>query len=210
MTQEWDDEHIEKDFNQTLLELISSDGNNLITEENFGYFNNLLKDQIEHFIGTGQYDQVLQIFTTIKSRGAKQENPQADSGLFPPESMAHLVDSFRIVGSQHKEDALLLCEYCAEQIVAPLLHALIEEESRRIRKFLLDLVVHLGDKAVKETLNHLGDPRWFVKRNMLCILSECGSKEALPYVRPYSTHENPKVRFQAIKYLLKAERSYGY
>ena len=207
--EEWNDEHIEKDFNQTLLELISSDRDVLITEESFGYFNNLLKDQIEHFIGTGQYDQVLKIFTTIQSRGTQQKNAQQISDLFSPESIALLVDSLRIVGSQHRKDAMLLCEYCAEQVVAPLIGALIEEESRRIRKFLLDLVVHLGDKAVTVTLEHLRDPRWFVKRNMLYILTECGSTEALPHVRPYSMHENPKVRFQAIKYLIKAERGYA-
>ena len=65
---EWNDETIEKDFNQTLLELISSDREKLITEENFDYFNNLLKDQIEHFIGTGQYDQVLKIFSTVQHK----------------------------------------------------------------------------------------------------------------------------------------------
>jgi hypothetical protein len=207
--EEWCDEHVEKDFNQTLLELISSDENSLITEENLGYFNSLLNDQIEHFIGTGQYRQVLKIFTTIKTSGTKEKSPQTDSGLLSPESIQLLIDSFRIVGSQHKEDACLLCDYCAEQIVPFLINALIKEESRRIRKFLLDLIVHLGDRAVRETLNHLGDPRWFVKRNMLYILSECGTKEALPHVRPYSKHENPKVRFQAIKYLIKAERSFA-
>ena len=207
--EEWCDEHLEKDFNQTLLELISAEGNSLITEDNTGYFNNLLKDQIEHFIGTGQYDQVLKILTTIKSRTDKQEDAQTDSPLLAPESIALLVDSFRIVGSQHKKDAKLLCEYCAEQLIEPLMEALIEEESRRIRRFLLDLIIHLGERAAKEALHHLSDPRWYVKRNMLHILGECGSREALSHVKPYSMHDNPKVRFQAIRYLVKAERSYA-
>ena len=47
------------------------------------------------------------------------------------------------------------------------------------------------------------------KKKHAVILSECESTEALPHVRPYSMHENPKVRFQAIKYLIKAERSYA-
>jgi hypothetical protein len=207
--EEWCDEHLEKEFNQTLLELISTDGNNLITDDTSGYFNNLLKDQVEHFIGTGQYDQVLKILSTIKSSGAKQEENQTDGSLLSPESMALLVDSFRIVGSQHKGEAKRLCEYCADQLVTPLITALIEEESRRIRRFLLDLVVHLGERAAREALNHLRDPRWYVKRNMLYILSECGYTEALPHVRSYSMHDNPKVRFQAFRFLIKAERSYA-
>lgn len=207
--EEWCDEHLEKDFNQTLLELISAEGNSLITDDNAGYFNNLLKDQVEHFIGTGQYDQVLKIVTTIQSRVEKQEDAETDSQLLSPESIALLVDSFKIVGSQHKGEAKLLCEYCAEQLIEPLMEALIEEESRKIRRFLLDLVVHLGEGAAREALNHLSDPRWYVKRNMLYILSEWGSTEALSHVRPYSMHDNPKVRFQAIRYLIKTERNYA-
>jgi len=44
---------------------------------------------------------------------------------------------------------------------------------------------------------------------MLYILSECESTEVLPQVRPYCYHDNPKIRFQAIRYLLKTEESYG-
>jgi len=58
-------------------------------------------------------------------------------------------------------------------------------------------------------IKHLGDSRWFVKRNMLYILSECGSREALPHVKPYCYHDNPKVRFQALRYLFNTDEFYG-
>ena len=206
---EWSDETIEKDFNQTLLELISSDSENLITESNCDYFNNLLKDQIEHFIGTGQYDQVLKIFSTLQSQLRDNKTPLVDVAVLSPELIAHLVDSFRIVGSQNSEDAMRLCDYCGEKIVPPLLEALIKEESRRIRKFLLTVIIHLGTRAVPEVIQYLGDSRWFVKRNMLYILSECGSSEALPHVKPYCYHDNPKVRFQALRYLFNTDKQYG-
>jgi len=206
---EWGDETIEKGFNQILLELISTDRETLITESNCDYFNNLLKDQIEHFIGTGQYDQVLAIFRTVQSHCTDDTMPLATVAVLSPEIISLLVDSFRIVGSQNSEDAMLLCGYCGEKIVAPLLEALMKEESRRSRKFLLTLTIHLGTIAVPEAIKHLGDSRWFVKRNMLYILSECGGSEALPHVKPYCYHDNPKVRFQALRYMLKTEEHYG-
>ena len=102
-----------------------------------------------------------------------------------------------------------LCEYCGEKIVSPLLEALMKEESRRIGKFLLTVIINLGTTAVPEVIKYLGDSRWFVKRNMLYILSECGSSEALPHVKPYCYHPNPKVRFQALRYLFDTEEQYG-
>jgi hypothetical protein len=44
---------------------------------------------------------------------------------------------------------------------------------------------------------------------MLYLLSEINSEEALPHIRPYSRHENRKVSFEAMKYLLNAGDSYG-
>lgn len=206
---EWSDETIEKDFNQTLLELISSDREHLITESNCDYFNNLLKDQIEYFIGTGQYDQVLKIFSIVQANSTDNKGPLVDVAVLSPELFSQLVDSFRIVGSQNSQDVMRLCEYCGGKIVPPLLEALMKEESRRIRKFLLTVILHLGTRAVPEVIKYLGDSRWFVKRNMLYILSECGGSEALPHVKPYCYHDNPKVRFQALRYLFNTDKHYG-
>jgi hypothetical protein len=206
---DWADEIIEKDFNQVLLELIASSTDNLIIEQDYGYFNNLLKEQIEYFIGTGQYDQVLKIFGILKARTGKNGSPFQDINALPQETLASLVDSFRIMGGQNREYAMELCRYCGERIVPPLMEALINEESRRIRKFLLDLIISIADEAVSEAIKRLDDKRWFVKRNMLFILSESSSRDALPYVRPYCYHDNLKLSFHALKYMLRADERYG-
>ena len=206
---DWDDETLERNFNQILLELIASSTDNHIIEHDYGYFNNLLKEQIEYFIGTGQYDQVLKIVLTVQSRTGENGFQFMDLEALSPETLASLVDSFRIVGGQHREDALALCKFCGDRIALPLMDALTQEDSRRARKFLLDLVIHIADEAVPEAIKRLDDKRWFVKRNMLLIISESSSREALPYVRPYCYHENLKLSFHAVKYLLKADERYG-
>jgi len=210
---EWTDEHIERNFNQTLLELILSDTPDIISQEENEYFVNVLKEQSEQFINTGQYGQILKIFGVLKSGGAVRNFPDITSEILnyynSPEFISLIVDSFRIIGRQVREDAILLCEYYGEKLVPALIDALIKEESQTIRSFLISLIVHLGDKVVPEAIKHLNDSRWFIKRNMLHVLSECGSEDALKYVRPYCRHENPKVSFQAIKYLLKVGDKYG-
>jgi hypothetical protein len=207
--QDWNDETLERSFNQMLLELIASSTDNHIIEHDYGYFNNLLKEQIEYFIGTGQYDQVLKILLTMRSRTGASGFQFMDLDALPPETLASLVDSFRIIGGQHREDAMALCTFCGNRIVPPLMDALTQENSRRSRKFLLDLVIHIADAAVPEAIQRLDDKRWFVKRNMLLIISESSSREALPAVRPYCYHDNLKLSFHAVKYLLKADERYG-
>ncbi len=206
---DWNDETLERSFNQILLELITSSTENHIIEHDYGYFNNLLKEQIEYFIGTGQYDQVLKILLTVQSRAGESGFQFMDLDALSPETLASLVDSFRVVGGQHREEALVLCKFCGDRIVLPLMDALTQEDSRRARKFLLDLVIHIADAAVPEAIKRLDDKRWFVKRNMLFIISESSSREALPHVRPYCYHDNLKLSFQAVKYLLKADERYG-
>jgi len=48
-----------------------------------------------------------------------------------------------------------------------------------------------------------------VKRNMLALLIGCKSKEIIPHVRPYCSHENEKVRWDAIKCLLSLQDANG-
>jgi hypothetical protein len=206
---DWNDESFEKDFHQIILELVAINKDDLINRQDYEYFSSLLKEQIEHFIGTGQYAQVVKILSIAQSGKGNGGSQLADLDLLTPEMAASLVDSFRLVGVKHREDALRLCRCFGHMIVPPLLEALISEGARRTRKFLLDLAVHLADQAVAESVKHLSDTRWYVKRNMLLILSESSSSEALPHVRPYCYHDNLKVSFYALRYLLKTDERYG-
>ncbi len=204
------DEYVERCFNQTMLELISSD---LISEEEYEYIVNMIKEEAGQFIETGQYGQVLNIFRVLESNLSRERFPDISSDALKdyksPEFISQFIDSLRIIGRQAREDALQLCDYYGERIISPLMDALIDEESQTIRHFLISLITHFGARIIPVAIKHISDSRWFVKRNILLILGECGTKEVLPHVRPYCHHENPKVSFEAIKCLLKEGDSYG-
>ena len=206
---DWDEETFERDFNQILLELISFGREDFINQQDYEYFKSLLKEQVEHFIGTGQYAQVIKILCIARPEEGNTCAELTDLNVVMPETAGALVDSFRIVGVQHRDDALRLCRLFGSRIVPPLMEAIISEGSRKTRKFLLDLAVHIADEAVTEAIRHLSDTRWYVKRNMLLILSESGSREAISHVKPYCYNDNLRVCFYAVKYLLRAEMSCG-
>ncbi|MEC4684262.1 MAG: HEAT repeat domain-containing protein [Nitrospirota bacterium] len=210
LTKACSDEYVERYFNQTMLELISSD---IISEEEYEYLVNMIKEEAGQFIETGRYGQVLKIFRVLESNLSKERfldiSSEALKNYKSPEFISQFIDSLRIIGRQAREDALQLCDYYGNRIISPLMDALVDEESQTIRHFLISLITHFGARVIPVAIKHISDSRWFVKRNMLLILSECGTKEVLPHVRPYCHHENPKVSFEAIKCLLKEGDSYG-
>ena len=199
------EEKIDLDFNKIILEFITFNEKNLLTREDYEYYDLLLQDQIEYFIGTGQYEQVMAIFKSIKLNAFENRFPKATFHMKSPAVTNQLVDSFRNVGRQKREEAISLSKYYGKEIILPLIEALIEEQSVFIRKFLLDMIMHQGEKAVPEAIKHLHDSRWYVQRNMLVILSKYTCKEAIPYIRKLCYHNHPKVSYQAMKCLLQNE-----
>jgi len=73
----------------------------------------------------------------------------------------------------------------------------------------MDLLKQFGDELIPEALKRLADKRWFVKRNMLYMLAETGSKKMADQIKPYCRNENPKVSLAAMKCLLSIGDSYA-
>ena len=83
-----------------------------------------------------------------------------------------------------------------------LLQLLAEEKDRNARLFLLDLLKDIGKNQTALLGDHLGDERWFVVRNVVTILAENKSEQAMTYLRRAADHANIQVRQEVIKGLL--------
>ena len=206
---ELNEEYIEGDFNHVILALLSAGSPDIVTQEDRELLIAILRDQIEQFIETGQYKLVLETLRGMESSAAESISYNALQHCHSQQFISFLVDSFRIMGRKMRYDVLLLCEYYGEKLIPLLMDALIEEESQSVRRYIISLITHFGEKAIPETVKRLNDDRWFVKRNMLYILNECGSGKALQKARTYCDHENPKVSLQALKCTLKTKDRYG-
>ena len=207
---EYSDDYIEKDFQQTILELLLSD---IITGEEYQSFITTIKEQTDQLTWSGQYSQILKILQVLHANANRNRFPditaEAIRYYYSQEFILNLIESFKILGRQMREEAYTLCEYYGERIIAPLIDALIQEDSQIIRKFFVGILKQLGDRVIPEAVRRLGDSRWFVKRNMLYLLGECNREEVLPHIRPYARHENRKVSFEAVKCLLNSMDGYG-
>lgn len=83
-----------------------------------------------------------------------------------------------------------------------LLQLLAEEKDRAARLYLLDLLKDIGKNQTALLGDHLDDDRWFVVRNVVSILSESRSEQAIAYLRRAADHANPLVRLEVIKGLM--------
>lgn len=210
---QWSDEYIEEVFNQIVQEVVLSDRADEISGDEYEVLVKIMKEQVEQFINTGRYQQVLKTFGVLESDTAKKMFPDLAAETLEyfhsTEFISLVVNSFRMIGRESREEAFQLCRYYGEKIIPLLMYALIDEESQSVRRFILSLTTLFGEKAAAEAVKRLDDGRWFVQRNMLFILKECGSKETLRKVRPFCNHKNPKVSFEAIKCLLSTGDNYA-
>jgi hypothetical protein len=210
---EWKDEHVDRVFHEVTLELLSSEREDIISQEDFAFFMESLREQSLQLIYTGQYKRLLKTLKVLHANISKHKFADADSDLaryyYSDGFISRLIDSFRAMGKEARGDAFPLCEHYGDAIIPPLMDVLIDEQSQSTRRFFLSLLTNFRERVIPETLRRLEDDRWFVKRNMLFILMECGNGDELKNARPCCDHENPKVSFEAIKCLLKAGDHYG-
>ncbi len=198
---EFSEDIIDRRFNQIVIDLMSS---SLISERDYSTLIDILKNQTEHMLWTGEYKLIQDAIETIKSNRDRfsQISENILEHFYSPAFITQLVKSFRMLGKERRKEISDICSYYDKKIIPYLIDALAEEDSMSIRRFLIDLLKQFGDKIVHEIIKRLNDERWFVKRNMLYLLSETDSREVIEYIRPYCRDENPKVNIAALKCLL--------
>jgi hypothetical protein len=100
-------------------------------------------------------------------------------------------------------DAAAALDYVAgrmgDGVVEPLLDALAESDARVVRRAALARLGRLGAPAADAAVRRLGDPRWYVVRNLLAVLQEA---EPWPHgfsPAPFLRHDDARVRREALK-----------
>jgi hypothetical protein len=210
LKREINDDFIDKTFNHVILEIMSSE---LISPAEYRQLIQNLKEWTGQFMLTGQYEQILRIRRLLQLNLQKKKFTDITSESLhyysTSEFITAFIDSLKIMGRQSRDEAWQLCEDYGGMIIPFLIDALMNEETQSFRSLLMSLIRQYGDALVPEALSRLNDSRWFVKRNMLYLLTGCKNEQIIPYVRPYCRHENPKVSLEAIKCLLSLEDRFG-
>lgn len=96
-----------------------------------------------------------------------------------------------------------ICAAIGQALAYPLIQRLCVVESLHARKSLAIALSRSGEAAIPALVPMLKDERWYVVRNIVTILGEIGSAEALSALQQTARHPEPKVRKELIKALLK-------
>jgi hypothetical protein len=168
---------------------------------------NRLSELVEMYLETGRFEEILQIHNTLYSfmlegRFKTETSGMIEYFLHSEHFIAKLLDAFRVWGRREREAALRLSKVLGTHLVVPLLEALCVEEQASQRRFYISILKHLGKDVLHEAVKRLDDERWYVKRNMLYLIRECGGKEYSGKIKNFLRHKNKQVCIEALKALL--------
>jgi HEAT repeat protein len=74
-------------------------------------------------------------------------------------------------------------------------------EKLKMRKVIIEVLVELGSNDPKVFAPFLADPRWYLVRNVVLVLSLLGSPEALEIIVGLITHKEARIRKEVLGFL---------
>jgi len=89
-----------------------------------------------------------------------------------------------------------------QEAMPVLLDILSVEKDRAIRKYLVEILKDLGKTQISLIARHLTDGRWYVVRNIVNILGDSKSEEAISYLERVADHKQVQIRQEVIKGLI--------
>jgi hypothetical protein len=126
--------------------------------------------------------------------------------LARPEMLAVLAAA---LGATPSPASVRLVRLLGPSAIRSLLQQLVLETVRIRRRRIFDLLSALGPDVVAEATRWLGDPHWYVVRNMIALLRVVGDRSSLSTVRRLTAHADLRVRLEALRSLLDLDALVG-
>jgi HEAT repeat protein len=92
----------------------------------------------------------------------------------------------------------LLAEW-GEPVVRRLIELMAVDDPPVNRRHLVEILGLIGKSDSRLLIAHVGDPRWFVVRNVAIALGRTGRLAAMPALRSLLSHEDHRVRVEALR-----------
>ena len=197
---------------RTLIYLIPLVKNPLVagsTEKEIGLFSGVihqLEDMLSYVLKNNNYELATLIIKTLHMPVDPQFKPRMEAALKKTATKTIVMGMINDMRKHSRESAeyhaartyLLALDRKATEV---LLDLLSEEKDRNARIFLLDLLKDFGKDQLTLLGEHLSDDRWYVVRNIVTILGESKTEQALALLRKVVDHKHIQIRQEVIKAL---------
>ncbi|HZJ02278.1 MAG TPA: HEAT repeat domain-containing protein [Thermoleophilia bacterium] len=120
-------------------------------------------------------------------------------GMLDKEKIRTSLDSLDAAEPERRKELTAFLLILGEQAHHLLIELLIESGGRQSRHTLLDVLTAGAGVPMELVVPHLGDPHWYVVRNMVYLLGLMKDPRAMPHLEPALAHPDERVRKEAAR-----------
>jgi len=198
------EEIVDSAASELMLELVDLD-----TTSRDDFLNLLprLFDLVNEFFETGRFEEISNVYNSLytpalNGKFGAEASGMVESFFSSKETVSKMMDSLKVWGRLNREGVMRLAEALQRHLTEPLLDAVAEESDTFTRSFLLSVLVGFKGTILPHAARRINDKRWYVVRNVLYLLRECGGANYMHIVRPMTKHADRRVSMEALKTLL--------
>jgi hypothetical protein len=193
-----------------LLPLAKNPRHAVPEEKEFTRFSGIvhqLEDLLNYFLKEKDYDGALGIIQAFHTSVDRAFQPRLNEALKKTSSKSVVMAAIGELrkhpkGSREYQAAYSYISKIEREATEILLELMAEEQDRLARIFYLDLVKDVGRNQIALLGELLTDGRWYFVRNIVSVLGDSKTDQALAFLRKAADHENVRIRQEVIKGLL--------
>jgi HEAT repeat protein len=166
-----------------------------------------LEEMLSYLLQKKAYDSAAVIARALQTQADPEFQPRMAEALKKNAGKATILAIVGDMKSRSKDSPEYQSAYSylsvlEKEATEVLLEFLAEEPERGSRIFYLDLAKDLGKNQIALLGEHLMDGRWYFVRNIVNILGDSKTDQAIAFLRKAADHENIRIRQEVIRGLL--------
>jgi hypothetical protein len=176
-------------------------------EKEIGHFSSVvrqLEEMLSFFLKEKDYDRALGIIEAFHLPVEPAFKPRINEALKRTASKSVVIAVIGELkkhpkGSREYQSAYAYISRLERETTEILLELMAEEQDRVARIFYLDLLKDVGRNQIALLGELLTDGRWYFVRNIVSVLGESKTDQALTFLRKAADHKNVRIRQEVIK-----------
>lgn len=166
-----------------------------------------LEDMLSYLLKKNNYDLATIIIRALHMQVDPEFQPRMMEALKKTATKTIIKETITNMRKYAKGSSEYVAAYTylsslGRKAIEALLELLAEENERSVRIYLLDLLKDFGKNQTALLADYLTDERWYVVRNIVSILAESKTDQAVVMLRKAADHRNIKIRLEVIKALI--------